>query len=137
MEVGSVHYQLGLDTKNCRLASLLKACAAIQILVENSFLMLLYAEMKLPRYLKSLISSSTSPIDMCGHIYPCGKRKYVQKAVSLLVGLLVLPVNLMCVHLSSCVSVLCKCPCNCHLYIHDVFFLNVEKKKKKNSILPL
>ena len=41
------------------LASLLKACAATLIIVEICFLMLLSAEKKLPRYLKSFTSSST------------------------------------------------------------------------------
>ena len=44
----------------------LKACAAILILVDISFSMSPSAEMKLPRYLKSLISSSISPLSLTG-----------------------------------------------------------------------
>ena len=59
------------------LGSLLKACAAMSILVKISFSMLLSAEMKLPRYLKSFTSSNTFPlivVFLVLHVFSLGLR---------------------------------------------------------------
>ena len=51
--------------------SLLKVCAATPILMKISFSILLSADMKLPRYMKSFTSSSSSTLPLTVFLVLC------------------------------------------------------------------